>query len=83
MEKRDETGMKLRKIWLMALVVVMLCTHMAMALGEDCFVIDVDTLDMNSLNSDEYVALHLTASAQACGCASTSAIPPSWPYRCG
>lgn len=64
LEKRDETGMKLRKIWLMALMVVMLCTHMAMALGEDCFVIDVDTLDMNSLNSDEYVALHLTASAQ-------------------
>lgn len=34
------------------------------ALGEDCFTIDVDTLDMDRLNSDDYVSLALSASAQ-------------------
>ena len=31
------------------------------ALAGDCFVIDVDSLDMNSLNSNDYVASHLSA----------------------
>lgn len=34
------------------------------ALGEDCFTIDVDALDMDRLNSDDYVSLALSASAQ-------------------
>ena len=34
------------------------------ALAEDCFVIDVDSLDMNSLNSNDYVADHLSAQTQ-------------------
>jgi len=34
------------------------------ALGEDCFTIDVDTLDMDRLNSDDYVSLVLSASTQ-------------------
>ena len=36
----------------------------ALALAEDCFTIDVDTLDMDSLNRDDYVAAHLSAGAQ-------------------
>ena len=36
----------------------------AFALAEDCFTIDVDTLDMTSLNRDDYVAAHLSAGAQ-------------------
>lgn len=36
----------------------------ALSLAEDCFTIDVDTLDMNSLNRDDYVAAHLSAGAQ-------------------
>lgn len=34
------------------------------ALAEDCFTIDVDTLDLDRLNSDDYVALALSASTQ-------------------
>ncbi|MDO4351478.1 MAG: hypothetical protein Q4C35_12740, partial [Eubacteriales bacterium] len=36
----------------------------ALALAEDCFTIDVDTLDMDSLNRNDYVAAHLSAGAQ-------------------
>ncbi len=34
------------------------------ALAEDCFTIDVDTLDLDRLNSDDYVAVALSASTQ-------------------
>lgn len=34
------------------------------ALGEDCFTIDVDTLDLDRLNSDDYVSVALSASTQ-------------------
>lgn len=34
------------------------------ALGEDCFTIDVDTLDLDQLNSDDYVSVALSASTQ-------------------
>ena len=34
------------------------------ALAEDCFVIDVDSLDMNSLNNNDYVAAHLSAQTE-------------------
>ena len=34
------------------------------AIAEDCFTINVDTLDLDRLNSDEYVAVALSASAQ-------------------
>ena len=34
------------------------------ALGEDCFSIDVDALDLSRLNSDDYVAIALSSSAQ-------------------
>ena len=34
------------------------------ALGEDCFTIHVDTLDLDRLNSDDYVAVALSASTQ-------------------
>ena len=41
---------------------LMLC--FSSALGEDCFTINVDTLDLDRLNSDDYVAVALSASAQ-------------------
>ena len=34
------------------------------AFAEDCFVIDVDSLDLNSLNSNDYVASHLSAQTE-------------------
>jgi len=34
------------------------------ALAEDCFTIDVDTLDLDRLNSDDYVSVALSASTQ-------------------
>ena len=45
---------------------LILCLLMLLpaALAEDCFTIDVDTLDLNRLNNDDYVARALTASAQ-------------------
>ncbi|MCI6039743.1 MAG: hypothetical protein MR742_04385 [Clostridiales bacterium] len=55
--------MKKRK-WLCMALCVLLVWAVIPALAEDCFTIDVDTLDMNSLNSDEYVAQYLSASAQ-------------------
>ena len=44
----------------------MLCLMLMLsaALAEDCFTIDVDTLDLDRLNSDEYVSLALSASTQ-------------------
>lgn len=46
----------------MLLLCLMLLTPAA--LGEDCFTIDVDTLDIDRLNSDDYVAGVLSSSAQ-------------------
>lgn len=47
-------------------VALLLCLMLWLppALGEDCFTIDVDTLDVDRLNSDDYVAATLSASAQ-------------------
>lgn len=48
--------------------ILLLCTLlmglMPTAWAEDCFTIDVDVLDMDSLNSDDYVARALSASTQ-------------------
>ena len=45
--------------WLLCLMLML-----PAALAEDCFTINVDTLDLDRLNSDEYVAVALSASAQ-------------------
>ena len=47
--------------WLAALLALSLC---APAAAEDCFTIDVDVLDIDRLNSDDYVARELSASTQ-------------------
>ena len=48
------------------IVALLLCLMLWMpcALGEDCFTIDVDTLDLDRLNSDDYVSVALSASTQ-------------------
>lgn len=47
------------------LLCLLLCLALALpALAEDCFTIDVDTLDLDRLNSDDYVARSLSASTQ-------------------
>ena len=56
--------MKHAMIRLLALVMILACGLFSAAHAEDFFAIDVDALDMNSLNSDEYVAAHLSSSAQ-------------------
>ncbi len=48
----------------MAALVLCLLFWLPAALGEDCFTISVDTLDLDQLNSDDYVASALSASAQ-------------------
>ncbi len=47
-------------------LVMALCLLLAAsaALAEDCFTLDVDALDMNSLKNDDYVARALSSSAQ-------------------
>lgn len=49
-----------------ALLRVLVCLALigSTALAEDCFVIDVDALDLSRLNSNDYVAEHLTAPAE-------------------
>ena len=44
----------------------MLCLLMMApaSLAEDCFTLDVDTLDLGRLSSNEYISAHLTSSAQ-------------------
>ena len=42
----------------------LLCASLFPALAEDCFTIDIDLLDLDSLNSDAYVARELSASTQ-------------------
>ncbi len=46
--------------------VLFLCLMLLLpaALAEDCFTIDVDTLDLDRLNSDDYVSVALSASTQ-------------------
>ncbi|MBQ7867598.1 MAG: hypothetical protein IJ354_05580 [Clostridia bacterium] len=51
----------LRRIFAAVLAGLML---MGCALAQDCFTIDIDTLDLNSLNSDDYVERKLSASTQ-------------------
>lgn len=51
----------LKRICALALCLMMLWPS---ALAEDSFTIDVDTLDMDRLNSDDYVAVALSASTQ-------------------
>lgn len=46
------------------LCLALLFGHIPSVRAEDCFTINVDTLDMDSLNSDEYVALNLSAQTQ-------------------
>jgi len=49
--------------FLRVLLCVLLCAIILplAALAEECFVIDVDSLDMNSLNNNDYVAANLSA----------------------
>jgi len=51
---------------LSALVLCMslLCAFTPAARAEDCFTLNVDTLDLDRLGSDDYVSRHLTSSAQ-------------------
>ena len=55
----------MKRIWkrLCALILCVLLLLPA-AVAEDCFTIDVDTLDLDRLNSDDYVAVALSASTQ-------------------
>ena len=53
-----------KRMWLCVALCALLVWTSVPSLAEDCFTIDVDALDMNSLNSDEYVAQYLSASAQ-------------------
>ncbi|MDD3336708.1 MAG: hypothetical protein PHI98_14555 [Eubacteriales bacterium] len=51
--------------WLTVLCCFLLVLGLASAAqGEDYFTLDVDALDMNQLNSNDYVAQHLSAQAQ-------------------
>ena len=52
--------------WLQYVCALLACLLLAQpaALAEECFTIQVDTLDLNRLNSDDYVALSLSSSAQ-------------------
>lgn len=72
-----------KRMWLCVALCALLVWTSVPSLAEDCFTIDVDALDMNSLNSDEYVAQYLSASARACGSENTSVIPANWRPRCG
>ena len=46
-------------LWLLCLMLLL-----PAAMAEECFTIDVDALDMSRLNSNDYVAAHLSAGAQ-------------------
>ena len=46
------------------LVLCLCLTPVPAAWAEDCFTLNVDTLDMDSLNSDDYVARNLSAQSQ-------------------
>ena len=49
-----------KRMWLCVALCALLVWTSVPSLAEDCFTIDVDALDMNSLNSDEYVAQYLS-----------------------
>ena len=53
-----------RRIMCILLLCALLIGGMSPAAAEDCFTIDVDVLDLDSLNSDDYVARALSASTQ-------------------
>ena len=53
-----------KRVWICVALCALLVWAAVPSLAEDCFTIDVDALDMNSLNSDDYVAQYLSASAQ-------------------
>ena len=53
-----------KRVWICLALCALLAWTAIPALAENCFTIDVDTLDMDSLNSDDYVAQYLSASAQ-------------------
>ena len=55
----------LRRLIAAALTAALLLAFALPAAAEDFFVIDVDLLDMDRLNSDDYVARELSASTQA------------------
>lgn len=54
----------LRRLIALALAAVLALSLTPLALAEDFFMIDVDLLDMDSLNSDDYVGRELSASTQ-------------------
>lgn len=54
----------IRRIFALVLAAVLCLSILAGALAEDFFTIDVDVLDMDRLNSDDYVARALSASTQ-------------------
>ena len=59
--------MKKHRFWVMIALVLCLAllgNPVSSSRAEDCFTLDVDLLDMDSLNSDEYVAQHLSAQTQ-------------------
>lgn len=54
------------KKWMKRVGALLLCLMLWLpsVLAEDCFTIDVDTLDLDRLNSDDYVSVALSASSQ-------------------
>ena len=51
--------------WLSVLSLLLCALLVSMpALAEDCFLINVDQLDMTQLRDDAYIAAHLTAQSQ-------------------
>lgn len=72
-----------KRVWICVALCALLVWAAVPSLAGDCFTIDVDALDMNSLNSDDYVAQYLSASAQGVRVKNTSAIPASWRPRSG
>ena len=54
----------IKRIFAFALAAVLCLTLFSHAAAEDFFTIDVDVLDMDRLNSDDYVARELSASTQ-------------------
>ena len=54
----------MKKVLLHALCLLLCAALCLPAYAEDCFTIDVDTLDLDRLNSDDYVARSLSASTQ-------------------
>lgn len=54
----------MKKCLLQALLLLLCLTMCLPAMAEDCFTINVDTLNLDRLNSDDYVAKALSASTQ-------------------